>query len=41
MTITRKELMDYLLEEQGYDEEVVENMPTEEMLDLYEMYHED
>ena len=40
MTITRSELVRYLLREQGYDEEAVKNMSTAEMLDLYEMYHE-
>ena len=40
MNITRKELIDYLLREQGYEEETVSNMSTAEMLDLYEMYHE-
>ena len=41
MTITKKELRDYLLREQGYEEEAVDKMSTAEMLDLYEMYHED
>ena len=41
MNITKRELRDYLLKEQGYDEEVVANMDVAEMLDLYEMYHED
>ena len=41
MTITRKELATYLLREQGYEKEVVRNMSIAEMMDLYEMYHED
>ena len=41
MTISKKELMRYLVKEQGYEEEEVKNMPIAEMLDLYEMYHED
>lgn len=41
MTTTRKEMARYLIREQGYDEEVVHEMDIEEMLDLYEMYHED
>ena len=40
MTITRKEMARYLIREQGFDEEAVHEMDTEEMLDLYEMYHE-
>ena len=39
-TYTRREMADYLIREQGYDEEAVKNMSTAEMLDLYEMYHE-
>ena len=41
MTTKRSELARYLIREQGYNEEVVLEMDTEEMLDLYEMYHED
>ena len=40
MTITRREMMRYLIREQGMNEETVHEMDTEEMLDLYEMYHE-
>ena len=41
MTITRREIIRYLIREQGMDEEAVHKMDTKEMLDLYEMYHED
>ena len=41
MNITRKEIIDYLIKEQGYDKKVVDNMSIAEMIDLYEMYHED
>ena len=41
MNITRKEIIDYLIKEQGYNKKVVDNMSTAEMIDLYEMYHED
>ena len=41
MDITRQELEDYLIEEQGFDENEIECMDTYELLDLYEMYHED
>ena len=41
MLKTKSELMRYLVKEQGYEEEEVKNMPMTEMLDLYEMYHED
>ena len=41
MNITKRELRDYLLKEQGYKEDAVDKMSVAEMLDLYEMYHED
>lgn len=41
MTFKRSEISEYLIREQGYDEEAVKTMSTAEMLDLYEMYHED
>ena len=36
-----KQIKEYLVEEQGYDEEYLEELPFEELVDLYEMYHED
>ena len=36
-----REIKNYLVEEQGYDEEYLEELPFEELVDLYEMYHED
>ena len=35
------EMRQYLIREQGYDEEAVKKFSPEELLDLYEMYHED
>lgn len=40
MTITEKELKDYFTNVQGWTSEVVDHTPVEELLDLYEMYHE-
>ena len=36
---TRKEMADYLIREQGYDEIEVSRMDEYEMYDLYQMYH--
>ena len=41
MTISIEEIKEYLLKEQGYEESTVKSMPIEELVDLYEMYHED
>ena len=41
MTFNHSEIIQYLIKEQGYDEEVVNEMPIAELVDLYEMYHED
>ena len=41
MEIKLSEIKEYLLNEQGYTEEEVDEMPIEELVDLYEMYHED
>ena len=41
MEIYLRKLKDYLIKEQGYDENVVEKMDYVELLDLYEMYTED
>ena len=41
MTVRRYEMIDYLVKEQGYDEEVASRIPVDELVDLYEMYHED
>ena len=41
MTFKRSEISEYLIREQGYDEEVVREMPIAELVDLWEMYHED
>ena len=41
MTFNRSEIIHYLIEEQGYDEEAVKEMPIAELVDLYEIYHED
>lgn len=35
------EIKDYLINEQDYTEEEVDEIPVEELLDLYEMYNED
>jgi len=41
MEIKYSEMQEYLMKEQGYTEDEVEDMPIEEVVDLYEMYHED
>lgn len=41
MEYIKSEMMNYLVREQGYDKEVVKNLPLEDLYDLYEMYHED
>lgn len=40
-TCRRSELRRYLIQEQGMEEDVVMEMSSDELLDLYEMYHED
>lgn len=35
------EIKRYLLTEQGYTVEQLNNMPLEELVDLYQMYNED
>ena len=39
--LSLKEAKEYLLEEQGYLEEDLEEMTVPEIIDLYEMYHEE
>lgn len=39
--LSLKEAREYLLEEQGYTEEDLEEMTNLEIIDLYEMYRED
>jgi hypothetical protein len=41
MEIRYSEMVEYLINEQDYTEDEVADMPIEEVLDLYEMYHED
>lgn len=41
MTITKQEIIDYLIKHQGFDEERVKEMTLEELVDFYEMYQED
>ena len=41
MTISIKEIKDYLLKEQGYEESAVNSMSVYDLIDIYEMYHED
>ena len=41
MTIKKRELIDYLVKVQGYDEEEANKISLDELVDLYEMYHED
>ena len=41
MEVKLSEVKDYLVREQEYTEEEVEEMPIENLIDLYEMYHED
>lgn len=41
MAISVSEAKRYLIREQGFDEEQLENTPWQEIIDLYEMYHED
>lgn len=38
---TVSDVREYLIREQGYDEEVVKNIPKEELRELWEHYHED
>ena len=40
MSIKRTELIEYLIKEQGYEEDVAKSLPLEELIDLYDMYHE-
>ena len=41
MTISVSEAKSYLIREQGFDEEQLEYTSWQEIIDLYEMYHED
>jgi hypothetical protein len=41
MAMRKSEMIEYLIKEQGYDEDVARNIPIYELVDLYEMYHED
>ena len=41
MAISVSEAKRYLIKEQGFDEEQLKNTPPQEIIDLYEMYHED
>ena len=41
MEVKLSEIKDYLVREQNYTEEEVEEMDIENLIDLYEMYHED
>ena len=41
MTVTKSEIINYLIKEQGYDEKEAKSLPIEDLVDLYEMYHED
>ena len=41
MRISKKEMQDYLINKQGYQENIVYNMDVIELYDLYTMYHED
>lgn len=41
MEIKYSEIIDYLIKEQDYPKDMVEKMPVRELVDLYEMYHED
>lgn len=41
MEVKLNEIKDYLLHEQGYDEEEIKKISIAEMCNLYEMYHED
>jgi hypothetical protein len=41
MGLKRSEIIEYLIKEQGYDEKVVKEMEVWELVDLYQMFHED
>ena len=41
MNIKMSEIKDYLVREQDYSEEDIEKMSNENLIDLYEMYHEE
>ena len=41
MEIKLASIREYLIKEQGYTEDEIDNIPLEEQIDLYEMYHED
>ena len=41
MGLKRSEIIEYLVKEQGYNEKTVREMEIYELIDLYEMFHED
>ena len=41
MGLKRSEMIEYLVKKQGYNKKVVEEMEVWELVDLYEMFHED
>ena len=41
MGLKRSEIIEYLVKEQGYSEKTVREMEIYELIDLYEMFHED
>ena len=41
MGLKRSEIIEYLIKEQGYDEKVIKEMEVWELVDLYQMFHED
>ena len=41
MEIKLSEIKDYLISTGEYTDDEVEEMPVEELVDLYEMYHEE
>ena len=41
MKVKYREIKRYLLKEQGFDEEVVNEMSEEELIELWNHYHED
>ena len=41
MGLKRSEIIEYLIKEQGYDRKVIDEMEVWELVDLYQMFHED
>ena len=41
MELVFSEILDYLVNKQGYDAQEIMEMPVEEVIDLYELYLED